>query len=193
LPKRILILIGHPDRSPAHLGHALAEAYAAGAAESGHEVRRIDIAALDFPVLRSREEWEHAAPPPDIAKAQDSLRWADHIFMVYPLWLGDVPALLKAFLEQVFRPSFAFGVDGASKQKPMRGKSARIVVTMGMPALLYRWYFGAHSLKSVKRSIFGLCGMAPVRTSVLGMIESGKALRREKWLRTMRLCGRYAV
>jgi len=28
---------------------------------------------------------------------------ADHLLLCYPLWLGDVPALFKGFLEQVLR------------------------------------------------------------------------------------------
>jgi putative NADPH-quinone reductase len=32
-------------------------------------------------------------------------------------------------------------------------KSARIIVTLGMPTLRYRWYFRAHSLRSLKRNI----------------------------------------
>lgn len=77
-----------------------------------------------------------------------------------------MPALLKAFLEQVLRPDFEFG-KGAQTRLPARllkGKSARVVVTLGMPALVYRWYFGAHSLKSLQRNVLGLCGIRPVRT-----------------------------
>lgn len=33
---RLLLIDGHPDPDPARFGHALADAYAAGAAEAGH-------------------------------------------------------------------------------------------------------------------------------------------------------------
>ncbi|HYA39035.1 MAG TPA: NAD(P)H-dependent oxidoreductase [Candidatus Methylomirabilis sp.] len=60
----------------------------------------------------------------------------------YPLWGGDVPALLKAFCEQAFRPGFTFKMEpGKMGNKLLTGKSARIVVTMGMPPFFYRWYF----------------------------------------------------
>ncbi len=54
-----------------------------------------------------------------------------------------MPALLKAFLEQVFRPGFALICNGHRfPQKGLVGKSAR-VVTMGMPVFWYRWFFRA--------------------------------------------------
>ena len=98
-----------------------------------------------------------------------------------------MPAILKAFFEQVFRPGFAIRVDspGGSWKKLLTGKSARIVVTMGMPAFLYRWYFMAHSLKSLERNILGFSGIGPIRESLVGAIESGDARRRNQWLKTL--------
>ena len=59
------------------------------------------------------------------------------------------------------------------------------MVTMGMPALIYRWYFGAHSLKSLERNILGFVGIAPIRSTLIGMVEHPDNRRREKWLRTL--------
>ena len=36
-----------------------------------------------------------AEPPADIRAAQDDIRWAEHVVLIYPLWLGTMPALLK--------------------------------------------------------------------------------------------------
>lgn len=95
---RIAIIDGHPDPDQARFVHALAEAYAAGAETGIHEVRRIDIASLDFPILRSAKEWRESEPATAIHRAQIDVRWADHLVILFPLWLGDMPALLKAFL-----------------------------------------------------------------------------------------------
>ena len=35
-----------------------------------------------------------------------------YLVLFFPLWLGDMPALLKGFLEQVARPGFAFMPQG---------------------------------------------------------------------------------
>ena len=191
MAKRIAIIEGHPDPDPDHLGHALAGAYAEGARSAGHEVRSIAVAALDFPLLRTSDDFEHGTPPPSISDAQQTLAWADHIVVLYPLWLGDMPALLKAFLEQTLRPGFlrSSGKLDMFGKGALTGKSARIIVTMGMPALVYYWYFGAHSLKSLERNILRFSGMKSVRSTVLGGIGNVAARRTKRLIAMMQKLG----
>lgn len=187
---RITLIDGHPDGGSRRFVHALADAYAEGAYESGHEVRRIRIAELEFPLLRSVDDWLGAARCKVIKAAQGDIHWADHVVILYPLWLGDVPALLKGFLEQVARPGFAISkADRGFPAKLLKGRSARVVVTMGMPGLFYRIIFRAHSLKSLERNILRFVGFAPVRHSIIGDVERSDAYRR-KWLRRMNRLGR---
>lgn len=187
--KRIAIVQGHPTQGGGHFCHALAEAYGRGAAAGRHEVREITVAALDFPILRTKEEWDAGAPSPEIRTAQETIAWAEHLLIVYPLWLGSMPALLKGFLEQTLRPGFAIGENWT---KLLGGRSARVVVTMGMPALIYRWYFGAHSLKSLERNILRFCGIGPIRESLVGSVETMSDAKRLGWLDTMTALGRAA-
>ena len=103
-------------------------------------MQRITVARLEYPLLRSEHDWQHGALPDALLPSQAALKWADHVVLFFPLWLGDMPALLKGYLEQVARPGFAFGAgEGAPlRQRALRGRSARVIVTMGMPAALYR-------------------------------------------------------
>jgi putative NADPH-quinone reductase len=187
--RRILILNGHPDAGGGHFLDAAVEAYAEAAREGGHEVQRLDVAQLDFPLLRSAHHWQHEAAPPAIMEAQAAIARAQHLAIFYPLWLGGMPALLKGFLEQALRPGFAFDMAGGGWKKRLKGRSARIVVTMGMPAWLYRVYFRAHSLKSLERNILAFVGIRPLRETLIGLVE-GSAPRRERWLRRLRDLGR---
>ncbi|NNC65231.1 MAG: flavodoxin family protein, partial [Gammaproteobacteria bacterium] len=75
---------------------------------------------------------------------------------------------------------------------PLRGKSARVIVTMGMPAFLYRWYFGAHGLKNLEQSILGFVGIKPVRATLIGRIENIGAGKRQRWLRKVEALGHRA-
>jgi len=192
MARHILIIDAHPDSSANHFVHALADAYAKGAESAGHEARIIRLAELDFPLLRSERDW-HRATPPAIAEAQAAILWAQHIAIFYPLWLGDMPALLKAFLEQVMRPGFAFD----QQANPMKtgllgGRSARIVVTMGMPALVYRLFFGARSLRSFKWNILRFVGIRPVKATLIGGIEADTG-RRRRQLQAIRALGSKAA
>ena len=170
---------------------ATGKAYAAGAAEAGHETTVIDVARLEFPLLRTQEEWEKGAPPDAIRRAQDEIMRAQHLVILYPLWLGSMPALLKAFLEQAFRPGFAIAkADGGKIWKQLlAGKSARVIVTMGMPAIIYRWYFRAHSLKSLERNVLRFVGIRPIRETLIGMVETVDRAAHEKWLEKLRALG----
>lgn len=190
----VLIIQGHPTPGGGHYCHALADAYAQGAASGSHEVRRLAVTDMAFPVLRDRADWEKAAPPPDIARAQEDIKWANHLVFIYPLWLGALPALLKAFLEQVARPGFAFtvGSDGSGMQVLLKGRSARTIVTMGMPGLIYRWWFGALTLRSLEQNILAFVGIGPCRNTVIGLVEGMSDAKRKSWLETMRDLGRRA-
>jgi putative NADPH-quinone reductase len=192
--KRIVIIQGHPTAGGGRFCHALADAYAEGAAAAGHESRTITVTDLDFPMLRTQDDWLTGAPPPDIAAARADIAWCDHLMIVYPLWLGTMPALLKAFLEQAFRPGLAGTKpeDYTPWKRPLAGRSARIVVTMGMPAFVYRWYFGAHGLKSLEQNILAFVGIRPNRHSLIGMVEAMSDAKRKRWLERMRSLGRRA-
>ena len=191
MTRRIAIIQGHPDTTARHFCHALAEAYLKGAQSSGFEIRLIDVAAMDFTLLRSKADFENGAPALSIIQAQDALRWADHLVVFFPLWLGGMPALLKAFFEQTFRPDFAFecGEAGQVTRKHLTEKSARIIVTMGMPAWIYRWFYCAHGVKALERNILAFCGISPVRTSLIGSIENLSEAQRLRWLNSAQQYG----
>ena len=189
--RNVLILNGHPDPASKGLCHALAEAYGDGAQQAGRAVRRIDVAALDFGFLRSQADFEKATPPPGIAAAQQDMKWANHLVVIFPLWLGDMPAVLKAFFEQTLRPGFAFEYRANGfPVMHMKGRSARIIVTMGMPAFVYRWYFRAHGVKNLKRNILRFVGFSPVRDTLLGSVGTLGKERIGQVLEGVRTLGR---
>lgn len=198
MPRRIAIIQGHPDPAGHHLLHAMADAYAETAMAAGHEVRRIDVATLEFPLLRTQEDFEKGAVPPALVGPQDDMRWAEHWVFVFPLWHGTMPALLKGFLEHIFRPGFAMaypkdaagGRDAAHfPRRLLTGRSARIVVTMGMPVLFYRWYFGAYGVRGFERSMLRFAGVKPIRESLYGLAFADDR-KRARWIEDMRRHGR---
>jgi putative NADPH-quinone reductase len=183
MPRRIVIIQGHPDPAARHLCHALADAYAQGAATAGNAVTRVELAKLDIPLLRSQLEFETGSLPPSLNTARDAIVSADHIVLVFPLWLGTMPALVKAFFEQVMRPGVAFAYQRAGMpQKLLRGRSARVIVTMGMPALAYRYFFFSHAMRALNRNILGFVGIKPIRTTFFGMVAEAAEVKRHRWI-----------
>jgi putative NADPH-quinone reductase len=192
MSRRVVIIDGHPDVAGGRYLHALAAAYRSGCEAGGHEVRTIRVGAMEFSSLRSSEEFLKGKPPVAISEAQEHIAWADHLVILYPLWLGSMPGMLKSFFEQLFRPGFAFAATKGRglPRKLLQGKSARIIVTMGMPAFFYRWYYRAHSLKSLERNILAFCGISPMRASIVGMVEGMSQRKRQEWLGKIETLGR---
>lgn len=196
MPRRILVVLGHPDGNPKRLCRVLAAAYVEGARSAGHEVRLIDIAALDFPILRTMEEFTERPLPVTLEDAAQAIKDADHLVFVFPLWLGTMPALLKAFLEQVMRPGIAFAFPEAGKsgfaRTLLKGRSARVVVTMGMPASFYRFWYLGHGVAGMRRNILNFVGISPVRETLFGMVEGAGDTKRRKWISAMHALGKRA-
>lgn len=191
MPRRIAIVLGHPDPAEERLCRGLARAYRDGAIAAGHTVDLIDLATLDVPFLRSQTEFEHGTVPAGLEAARDAIVAADHLVLVFPLWLGTTPALLKAFLEQIARPGVAFEYQAKGFPKKLfRGKSARIVCTMGMPALLYRIVYLSHGLRALRRNILGFVGVSPIRETLIGNIGGASEATRRGWIEAMRERGR---
>ena len=186
MSRSIVVIQGHPNPDPARLCRALANAYVKGARDAGHTVSEIDIATLDFPILRTATEF--AGPVSEtLRSAFETIKAADHIVLVFPLWLGTLPALTKAFFEQVAHRNVAFedSKDGGWPKGALSGRSARIVVTMGMPAFIYRFWFLAHGLRGFERNVLALIGIKPIRETLFGMVEGVSAETRESWIRQM--------
>ena len=188
--KTICLIQGHPHRDASHFCHALADAYADGAASAGFSVKRLTLAEMDIPFLRDPKDFPEP-PPPDILNAQKAVKAADHLCIVYPLWLGAMPALVKAFFEQLARNDFAIAApeNGGWPRKMLKGKSARVVVTMGMPSVAYKAFFGAHGVKSFERSILGISGFKPVRDTLIGGVGELSEKQSARWLEQMRAYG----
>ena len=63
---------------------------------------------------------------------------------------------------------------------------------MGMPAIIYRWYFRAHSVKSLERNLLGIVGIAPVHETLIGMAVNMKPADATKWLNKLKRLGERA-
>lgn len=193
IPVKVLVLDGHPDEHS--LCRGLADAYAEGAEAAGHAVRRLDLRTLVFsPYLshgyRARTELE-----PDLVAAQAAVSEAEHLVWVYPTWWGGPPALLKGFLDRALLPGFAFRHREGSKRSEglLRGRSARLLVTMDAPSWYDRLVYGASSRRAMASAVLGYSGVRPVRTTVFDEIRWADPARRARMVEAARALGRRAA
>ena len=191
---RICLIDAHPDASSERFCHALADAYEVGAKEAGHVVERINIADLDLAFLDSVGAFETPPPEPVLSERKKLLE-ADHVCLVFPLWLGSLPAKARAFMELAACGDFFLATSESATgwpKKMMKGKSARIIMTMGMPGFIYRWLMDSGSLKALERGLFGISGFKPIRHTILGGVEAASDEDRSNWLRKVNQLGQKA-
>ncbi|MGR3811363.1 NAD(P)H-dependent oxidoreductase [Jiulongibacter sp. NS-SX5] len=188
--KKVLVIQAHPD--PESYCQALGESYVRGI-KTHSEVKVLYIRNLDFnPNLkfgyRKRTDLE-----PDLLKAWEDVKWADHITIIHPLWWGGLPAMAKGFFDRLFLPGFAFQKHEKTNikwQKLLRGKTGRIIVTMDQPPLYYLLYYWSPSIRAVKKLTFEFTGVKPVKVTAIGPIRLSKDSFRAKWLKKVENLGK---
>lgn len=191
--KKILLLLGHPDKSG--MCGRLADAYEAGAHEGAHELRRINLGEMQFdPILhqgyRARQELE-----PDLVAFQKSVQWADHLVIIYPVWWVGMPALLKGLFDRAWLPGSAFRyVKMKSGKRTMfwhrmyRGKTARTILTSGTAPWLVRFLPGNVNAQ-LRWGILWFAGFS-VRSLWLGPAENRPEAVCTDWCDKVRVLGR---
>lgn len=180
--KNILVINGNPARERITLSSSLANAYAEGAKEAGHSVLQVNLADLTFDPILHEGYAKDQSLEPDLKALRKEMIKADHWVLVFPIWLGLPPALVKGFLERTLTRGFAFDYDG---QYPvalpaLKGKTIRIIITCGAPAFIYRWFSGQPTSKAF-RTIFKLCGMKVKGIDVFGPVTDHSPTLQESY------------
>ena len=134
MPKKILII----DANPSKFGFTacLAEEYAINAEESGFEVKTLCLRDMKFDPILHYGYSRVQKLEPDLEKAQDLIKWCEHLVLVTPVWWYSAPALLKGFFDRVMLPGFAFEVELMPKRKVnklLSGRTATLFYTYGGP------------------------------------------------------------
>lgn len=180
--KKILLINGHPDKES--FNFALAEAYVRGVKKTQAELQIVNIRDLNFnPNLqygyRQRTELE-----PDLLDSWGRIKWADHLVLIYPVWWGSVPAIMKGFFDRLFLPGFAFEKkkDSLWWNKLLTGKTARIICTMDQPPWYYRLINGRPSHYAIKKATLNFVGIKPVKITSIGPLRLSKVEFRNNWL-----------
>lgn len=188
--KNILIINGHPDKNS--FCFALAENYKKGVEMNGTECKLVHLIDLEFNPILTYGYRVVSTLEPDLKKMQQAILEADHLVIVYPNWWGTYPALLKGFIDRVFLPNFAFKYleNSPLPAKLLKGKTARIIVTMDTPKWYYWLINKSPGHNSMKKAILEFCGIKPVKITVFSGIKSSDEAKRKKWLEEVEELGK---
>ena len=128
---------------------------------------------------------------PDLLDAQEKIKWADHLVLIYPVWWGSIPAIMKGFFDRVLLPGFAFKKKENSVwwDKFLTGKSARIICTLDQPSWFYRFMYARPSTNAVKKLTLHFIGVKPVKVTTIGPLRLSKDTYRSNWLKKIEKLG----
>lgn len=185
---RMVVIYGHPRETS--LCQSLAEAYADAAVANGHDVEWLRLHELDFDPNERGQELE-----PCLEEALLRIKEADHLVIVHPVWWGSAPALLKGFLDRVFRPGFAFRQrkEDGLWEGLLSGRTADLLVTMDTPPWIFRTLLGAPAIRALRDATFAFSGIKPTRTKSFGPVHQSTPAQRTKWLEQAARMGRSAA
>jgi len=187
--KKVLIIQGNPDNSS--FCDALAESYKEGALRANADIKKILIREIEFDPFLPFGYKKDVELEQGLIESQELIQRANHLVFVYPTWWGTMPALLKGFIDRVFLPGFAFQYRKGSVwwDKLLKGKSARLIVTMDTPPWYYRWIYKRPGHNAMKKSTLEFCGVKPVKISSIGPVKHSKESKRETWLKNVQKLG----
>ncbi|TQL01496.1 NAD(P)H-dependent oxidoreductase [Cellulomonas sp. SLBN-39] len=187
-PLRVLVVVGHPLAGS--LVHALAAAYVEGASDA--QVRVVDLAVDPVPAhpasideLRAARDGSTAHLGADVVRYVADLRWADHVVLLFPQWWGTYPAVLKAWVDRTFLSGSAFRYGpGRRWERLLRGRTARIVMTMDSPRWWNRLRYRNAAETSLRHAVLAYCGVRVTGVTRFAEVRHQDAATREAWLRT---------
>ncbi|MBU2488686.1 MAG: NAD(P)H-dependent oxidoreductase [Proteobacteria bacterium] len=182
----VLVILGHPD--PASFNHAIAQACVAALTQNGHHAIFHDLCAEGFdPALPAPELCREPGPGPDAAAHCAELAAADGLVVVHPNWWGQPPAVLKGWVDRVFRPDVAYRfVEGDTgegvPQGLLKARAAVVFNTANTPRDREREAFGDPLERIWRDCIFGLCGVNEFHRRTFSVMCTSTREEREAWL-----------
>ncbi|MCX6693161.1 MAG: NAD(P)H-dependent oxidoreductase [Methanomicrobiales archaeon] len=178
----ISIILAHLH--PGSFNHVIAETVTGTLSQNGHEVCFHDLYAEGFdPVLPHDEIPRDAVLPDDISWYCAEIAAADGLVFVHPDWWGMPPAILKGFIDRVFRPgtSYWFLEGDTGEGIPvclLQAKSALVINTSNTPSHREREVFGDPLERLGKDCICGFCGIPVCQRRMFGVIVTSSGEQR---------------
>lgn len=183
---KVLIILGHPD--PQSFNHAIASGVHEALRNDGYHVTLHDLYGEGFdPLLPLQEIPERGAISGVIRRHCEELQSADGIVIVHPNWWGQPPAILKGWIDRVFRPGVAYrfaecdGGEGVPIGL-LRAKAAVVLNTSNTPAEREQRVFGDPLDALWGRCIFDLCGVRRFHRRMFNVIVTSTPQQRLAWI-----------
>lgn len=123
---------------------------------------------------------------PLVSKYQEMIKQSDQLIIVCPIWWNDVPAILKGFINKVFKKNFAYkmgkyGVVGLLNHI----EKVTMITTASSPKWYIRFFVENGILGPVKTT-FKQIGAMQFDWIYFGFIDKSDQVKREKILESLK-------
>ena len=182
-----LIIIAHPSKYS--FSHKIAKKYEETKKKLGDNVRVLDLYknTKNLPYLSFTDVRKDFPTSKFIKKCQDDVLWSNEIILIFPMWNGAEPAILKDWFDVVMCARFAFKYTGKLMPEPLlSGRIVKIIVTCDGPNWAYKLL--GNPLKKMWSTLrFNLCGIKLKTFITFDKMRLRDDLSKEKLLKKIEL------
>jgi NAD(P)H dehydrogenase (quinone) len=183
---KVLVILAHPKLSS--FNAAIAQTVVQTLEACNHEVFFHDLYRENFePVLQAEEINKEASLPAAIMQHSAELTSAAGIIIIHPSWWGQPPAILKGWLDRVFRLEVAYHLPGEAGQGNPQGllqaQVALVFTTSNTPPLREIDFYGDPLQNIWENCVFRVCGVTKFFRKNFAVIAASTEKQRQGWLK----------
>lgn len=178
----VSVILGHPK--PGSFNHAIADTVRATLEQAGHTVFLHDLYAEGFdPVLPADEDKKDESElPTEIRAYLDELKTIQGLVFVHPNWWGGPPAILRGWIDRVFRQGSVYRFTEKGPVSFIGDKIVQVFSTSNTPKDFELNFYKDPIDHFWKVVVFGLLGSKSFERRNFEQIILSTAPQRQQWL-----------
>ena len=182
----ILVIFAHPYNKS--LNYAIYQRTLAALEKNGHDVITHDLYAENFdPVLKGYEAASDGPPKDEAIKTHAKhLTWADGIVVIHPTWWGQMPAILKGWVDRVIKNGIAFTFredeNGSKKRVRLVRIKKSLVINTANSSVKREESLGNPLQNLWEKSVFSFLKVKDFHRKVFQIVSESTYEQRVLWL-----------
>ena len=183
---QISVILAHPyDES---FNHAIAKTVVDTLKENNHTVYFHDLYKENFdPVMTAKELVSDHSEDKQVIEHYEEIKSVDGIIIIHPNWWGQPPAILKGWIDRVFRQGIVYDFAKNDKGegylvKLVKAQTGLVFNTANTPEQVENTVFGDPLENLWKACVFGFCGIQTFDRKLFRVVVSSTEQERKEWL-----------
>jgi len=182
----ILVIFAHPYNKS--LNYAIFERTIRTLKELGHKVISHDLYEENFdPVLKGYEAASDNPPTDETIRAHGKdLTWAHGIVIIHPTWWGQMPAILKGWVDRVIKNGIAFAFiqdeEGNEKRVRLIKIKTAVVINTANSSTKREETLGRPLQNLWQKSVFSFLQVKDFHRMVFSIVSESTLKERLSWL-----------